>query len=83
MDDFLVDFILLGSIIRKFREQDGRSQLQFALDANLGKSFYGRVENGEHKISVETLARISYTLNVPMYRILDEYDHKYKKMYNL
>lgn len=70
------DYQLLGRIIRKNREKDGRSQLIFSGDANLGSSFYGRLELGMHKISLTTLNKICKTLNVSMSVIIKEYEEE-------
>lgn len=69
-----MNFVLLGEIIREERHLDGRSQLEFSLDANLSRAFYGRLELGEHEISLTTLYKICRTLNVSMSKIIDKYE---------
>jgi len=44
----------LGNVIRKYREQRNFSQEQFANICGISRAYYGRIERGEHSITVET-----------------------------
>ena len=57
------DLISVGKTIRLLRKQSGFSQDGFAFKAQLGRSFYGRVERGETNPSATTLIRIAKVLD--------------------
>ena len=54
----------LGNKIRELRKQRGYSQENFAADAQLDRTYIGRVERGEQNISIQNLIRIAVTLHV-------------------
>ena len=66
------ELILLGKSIRSFREKAGFSQDGFALEAGLGRSYYGGVERGEINASYLTLMKISMCLEVKLADLLPE-----------
>lgn len=54
----------IGKKIRMLREAKGYSQEEFAALADLGRTYYGRVERGEQNISVQNLICIAFALQV-------------------
>lgn len=56
--------VALGKQIRKVRQERGFSQEDFAMSAELGRSYYGGVERGERNIAALNLMRIATALNV-------------------
>ena len=56
--------IALGQQIRKIRLERGISQEGFAVEARLGRSYYGGVERGDHNIAALNLMRIAAALDV-------------------
>ena len=56
--------VALGQQIRKTRQGRSISQESFALEADLGRSYYGGVERGERNISALNLMRIAVALEV-------------------
>ena len=56
--------VALGQQIRKTRQGRSISQESFALEAELGRSYYGGVERGERNISALNLMRIAVALEV-------------------
>lgn len=56
----------IGKLIRSAREEQGYSQDEFAAEAGLGRTYYGRVERGEQNISIQNLIRIAITLQVEL-----------------
>ncbi len=58
------EFKALGQNIRNLRKTKGFSQESFAHDANLERSYYGRIERGEINITARNLIRIAKTLGV-------------------
>ena len=58
------NLIKIGKRIRALREAQGYSQEEFAVVAQLGRSYAGRVERGEQNISMQSLIQIALTLDV-------------------
>lgn len=54
----------LGKNIRAERTKAGFTQEQLAEKADLARNYIGNVERAEHKITLETLARIAKALNL-------------------
>ena len=51
--------VYLGNIIRRFRETRGYSQEEFAAMCGISQAYYGRIERGEHSITVEMCQKIA------------------------
>ena len=51
--------------MRSLREGQGLAQDQFALQANVDRSYYGKLERGERQPSLGLLLRIAKSLGVP------------------
>lgn len=51
--------------MRSLREGQGLAQDQFALQANVDRSYYGKLERGERQPSLGLLLRIAKGLRVP------------------
>ncbi len=58
------NLVKLGKKIREMRKLKGFSQEDFAAEASLGRTYYGRVERGEQNISIQNLIQIALTLQV-------------------
>lgn len=56
----------LGNILRKYREGRGYSQEEFAEMCDLSRAYYGRIERGEHSLTVEKCHKIAQALNIHM-----------------
>ena len=54
-----------GEVVRSLREGQGLAQDQFALQANVDRSYYGKLERGERQPSLGLLLRIAKSLGVP------------------
>ena len=59
-----INLIKIGRHIRALRKSRGFSQEGLAAAADLGRTYYGRVERGEQNISIQNLIQIAFTLNV-------------------
>lgn len=59
-----INLVKIGKQIRMLRENNGFSQEDFAARAQLGRTYYGRVERGEQNISIQNLIRIAFALKV-------------------
>lgn len=55
---------LLGNTLRKIREARGMSQEQFAEYVGISRAYYGRIERGEHSITIEKCYLISEALGI-------------------
>lgn len=56
--------------IREMRKLKGFSQKDFAAEAGLGRTYYGRVERGEQNISIQNLIQIAITIHVEIGELL-------------
>lgn len=54
----------LGNNLRKFREQRKLSQEYFAEHCGISRAYYGRIERGEHSITIELCQKIADYLGV-------------------
>ncbi len=58
------ELIFLGRMVRKIRIKKGFSQEAFADEAQLDRSYMGRIERGENNPTVTTVYRIARALRV-------------------
>lgn len=58
--------IAFGDVLRKFREGRGYTQEEFAEICEISRAYYGRIERGEHSLTVEKCYQIAQALNVRM-----------------
>lgn len=56
--------VALGNIIRKYREGRNMSQEEFAELCDISRAYYGRIERGEHSVTVEKCQQIAEALNI-------------------
>lgn len=56
--------VYFGNNLRKFREAKGLKQEEFAALCNISRAYYGRIERGEHSITVEKCSQISQALGI-------------------
>ena len=56
----------IGLAIRKLREDQGYTQNDFAEECQISRAYYGRIERGEHSITLETCEKICKTLGIPL-----------------
>lgn len=64
------NLIKIGKKIRALRESKGFSQENFAAEAELGRTYYGRVERGEQNISIQNLIQIALTLRIEVKELI-------------
>jgi len=58
--------VAFGNVLRKYREGRGFTQEEFAEICEISRAYYGRVERGEHSLTVEKCYQIAQALNVRM-----------------
>lgn len=63
---------ILGKKIRAYREEQGYKQDEFAEECQISRAYYGRVERGEHSITIDTCQKISKTLGITISQLLDK-----------
>lgn len=59
----MMDYTAMGKRIRKLRLLQNRTQANVAKECGLSSSFYGHIERGTRKASLETLLMISIVLD--------------------
>lgn len=52
----------IGLNIRKYREEQGYTQNDFAEERQISRAYYWRIERGEHSITVETSSWFNHLL---------------------
>ena len=56
--------VYFGNNLRKIRESKKLSQEEFALNCGISRAYYGRIERGEHSITIEQCKKISDYLGI-------------------
>lgn len=58
--------VQFGNILRKIRETRGLTQEEFAFLCDISRAYYGRLERGEHSITLDLCQRISNALGISL-----------------
>lgn len=61
-----------GNILRKIREARGLSQEEFAERCNISRAYYGRLERGEHSITLDLCRKISDATELSMSELFSD-----------
>ena len=72
MNEKAPELVLLGETIRALREAQGFSQYDFAYEAGIGTTFYGRLERGEVNPTILSLIKVARALNVDVKELLPD-----------
>jgi transcriptional regulator with XRE-family HTH domain len=64
------NLVKIGKLIRECRKRKGFSQEGFAAEAEMGRSYIGRIERGEQNISIQGLIQIAFTLKVEVQELI-------------
>ena len=56
----------IGENIRIYRMEQGYNQNDFAEECQISRAYYGRIERGEHSMTLDMCERICKTLGVSM-----------------
>lgn len=62
----------IGERIRQIRKEKDMSIIDLANLTDLSKSTISEIENGKKKPAFETLKKLSFALNIPISKLLDE-----------
>lgn len=65
-----------GEVIRAERVKQSIAQDQFALFANIDRSYYGKLERGERQPSLTLILRIAVGLGIPASKILERVEKR-------
>lgn len=76
MNEQMLDPIIVGEVIAKFRNDKSISQEVLSGLANIGRTHLSAIERGQRKPTLETLYRISLALNVNMSDIIKEIENR-------
>lgn len=60
----MIDKVLIGDVIRRYRKSKGLTQEQLSGLAGLDRTHYSKIERGLRSPSLETLFKIAYALNI-------------------
>ena len=61
-----VDYVKIGKRIREARKAQNLTQEAASEKCDITSAYYGNIERGDKKMSIETLAKISQGLNLPV-----------------
>lgn len=64
-----VDF---GNILKKTRETRKMTQEEFAEFCNVSRAYYGRLERGEHSITLDLCNKISQALGISIAALFED-----------
>lgn len=62
----------IGWNIRRLRVAKGLSQERLALEADVDRSYVGRIERGDENVTISTLEALAMAIGVPVVRFFDE-----------
>lgn len=66
--------IKIGAAIRKFREELGMTQDDFADKIEMHRSYYGEIERGKWNMTLSTLTKVCAGLGIKMWQVFREAD---------
>ena len=67
-----IDFVILGNLIRTYRQQANMTQEALAEKIGMSTNFVGTIERAFSKPSATTLLRMAFALNITMSDLLNE-----------
>ena len=76
---FMLDSIIVGKVIQKFREEKGLSQEVLSGFADIGRTHLSAIERGTRKPTLETFYRISEAMNVKPSVLLNAIEEEIEK----
>lgn len=69
------NLVKIGKKIKETRKALGYSQEEFAAQAQLGRTYMGRIERGEQNISIQNLIQIAITLDIEVGELIPAIKH--------
>ena len=56
--------VAVGNVLRKYREGRSLTQEEFAEICGISRAYYGRIERGEHSLTIEKCQSIATALGI-------------------
>lgn len=75
----MLDAVLVGRVIQRFREQKNQSQELVSGFAGIGRTHLSAIERGERKPTLETFFKIADALNVKPSTIMAAIEEELQK----
>ena len=75
----MLDPVVVGRVIQRFREEQGKSQEVLSGFACIGRTHLSAIERGERKPTMETFFRIADALGVPPSVLMAAIEQELKK----
>jgi len=67
---------IIGQRVRNYRNQSNLSQEKLAEAAGLHPTYIGQIERGEKNVTIESIAKISEALNLPLSKLFEKLDSR-------
>lgn len=64
--------IQFGNVLRKIRECRQMTQEEFAEFCEISRAYYGRIERGEHSVTLELCQKISEATGIPLSELFED-----------
>lgn len=64
--------IQFGGILRKIRESRGMSQEEFSGMCGVSRAYYGRIERGEHSVTLDVCQKISEATGLSISELFED-----------
>jgi len=64
--------VALGNVIRRHREGRGYNQADFAEMCGLSRAYYGRIERGEHSLTIDRCQLIASALQIRLADLFED-----------
>ena len=75
----MLDSLIVGKVIQRFREEKGISQEVLSGFADIGRTHLSAIERGERKPTLETFFKIAEALNIRPSVLLAEIEEELNK----
>jgi len=64
--------IQFGNVLRKMRESRNMTQEKFALYCDISRAYYGRLERGEHSITLDLCKKIADAFGISLSELFED-----------
>ena len=75
----MLDSLIVGKVIQRFREEKGISQEVLSGFADIGRTHLSAIERGERKPTLETFFKIADALNIRPSVLMEEIEAELEK----
>ena len=79
MKEEMLDPMIVGEVIARFREKKHLSQEVLSGLAGIGRTHLSAIERGDRKPTLETFCRICMALDEPMHTVITEIENRIKR----